>query len=295
MAFTTADCNTAQGPYRNDDGTSGTEVWTRSLLQLSLTRQNLMTFSARGAPVGGSFTHSSTKLRGTNIAGVKRATGVAATDNPNTANLTNPANPNANGAPAPGGLVRITSTYTTRDGKIDKSFSVPAFGLSCYYNALEAEWGTPPDACKPVTIRGTRYSGAVTNPNGLAGTYCNSFIAQVRLQGSGLTRNNRKIQYRRDLGKIFVVNEILGADLTPVIAGKTVARDRLIIPKNVLVDIDRVGSGLIANDTGGPNDITGYRIDLFKGAGSAVCKNFNNIISVAACNPGNTKCPGSNL
>jgi len=294
MAFTTADCNTAQGTYVNDDGSSGSEVWTRSELQLSLSRQNLVTVSAKGTPSGGTFSYSATSLRGTSVAGIKLAPGVSVTDNPNSTNLVNPGNPNTNGSPAPGGLAQITASYTTtRDGKIEKKFSVPAFGLSCYYTTSEADWGTPPNACKSVTIHGQRYSGTVKDPSGLTGTYCSSFIAEVKLQGSAYTKDKRIIQYNPANRKISVVKEIHGADGTPVEAGKTLARDRDVIPKDVLVDIYRVGTGLKANDTGGA--ILGYRIDLYKGAGVGVCNNFNNIISVAACAPGNTKCPTRDL
>jgi hypothetical protein len=54
----------------------------------------------------------------------------------------------------------------------------------------------------------------------------------------------------------------------------------------VRVDIDKIGTGLLANDTGCL--IAGYRFDLYNGAGTAACANFNNIISVSACTPGNS-------
>lgn len=290
MTFS-GDCNTAQGPYANDDGTSGTEVWTRSGTQISLSRESLMVITAKGTPSGGTFSYKLDKLTGTSTAGLKTTN---ATDNPNTLNLTNPENPSGNGAPLPGGLARVTATYTTKQNeKVSKQFKVPTFGLSCYYTASEVDWGTPPNECESTRIKGTVYSGTVKDPHGLAGTYCNAFIAQLRLQGSAFTRDNRMVQYDPKSNKIRVVTKITGADGSAVEAGRTIARDRTIIPKGgVRVAIDRVGGGLLANDVG--NDIKGYRIDLYKGGGEDACANFNNIISVAACTPGNDKCPARN-
>ena len=119
-----------------------------------------------------------------------------------------------------------------------------------------------------------------------------------------MLNSGQDIQYNATTGKIVKVSEIDGADGTAVIANKTVARDKGIINKSctithypiipttgVLVDVDHVGTGLSANDTG--CRIAGYRLDYFKGAGKAVCSAFNNRISVSACNPGNTNCPAS--
>jgi membrane-bound lytic murein transglycosylase len=87
-----------------------------------------------------------------------------------------------------------------------------------------------------------------------------------------------------------VVSAIDGADGTPVVAGRTVARDRSIIPTGgVHVDINGVGSGLLANDTGGA--IVGYRIDYYNGAGPNACSAFSNIMAVSGCSPGNSNCP----
>jgi membrane-bound lytic murein transglycosylase len=91
------------------------------------------------------------------------------------------------------------------------------------------------------------------------------------------------------------VSTVTGADGTPVVPGQTVARDRAIIPgRGVQVDIEGVGAGLLANDTGGA--ILGYRLDLFNGAGIAACANYSNPIAISACNPEQTgTCPGSGL
>jgi 3D (Asp-Asp-Asp) domain-containing protein len=166
--------------------------------------------------------------------------------------------------------------------------------MSCYYTTLQSDWGTVPNHCKSVTIKGVVYSGTITNPYSLSGTYCSSFIAEVKLQGSGVLAGGQDIQYDPSTNKITKVSQINGADGTPVVANKTVARSRSIIPTGgVHVDIDQIGTNLLANDTGG--DIVGYRIDLYRGAGSAVCTNYKNIISVSACNPGNSKCPARAL
>ena len=262
---------------------------------LSLTRLSLMAISAQAAPPGGAFSYTMKKLSGTNVAGIGFAPGVNSRNNPNESRLSDPSNPSANGAPVQGGLAQATVTYTTVQGsKLSKRVKVPTFGMSCYYTTTESEWGLPPAHCKTLRLNGVVYSGTVTNPAGLTGVYCSSFIAEVKLQGSAYTNDNRKIQYDPSTKRIRVVSVITGADGTAVIAGKSLARDRKVIPKGgVLVSVDGIGSDLIANDTGGK--IIKYRLDLYNGAGKGACSNFNNIISVAACVPGNALCPASSL
>jgi 3D (Asp-Asp-Asp) domain-containing protein len=133
----------------------------------------------------------------------------------------------------------------------------------------------------------------VTNPAGLTGTYCSSFIHDVVLNtGSGYLNNGQAIQVNK--GTIVPVNTIKSADGTPVVANQTVSRDKSIISgKGVLIDLDQVGSGLLANDTGG--GIKGYRIDLYKGTGSAVCAAYENIMAVGACTPATSGCPSSTV
>lgn len=110
------------------------------------------------------------------------------------------------------------------------------------------------------------------------------------MQGSATLNTGQNIQYNVGTSQIVNVNQINGADGSAVIAGRTVARDRSIIPTGgYTVDVDQVGTGLSANDTGGA--IIGYRLDLYKGAGQAVCSGYNNIVSVSACNPGTAACP----
>jgi 3D (Asp-Asp-Asp) domain-containing protein len=131
----------------------------------------------------------------------------------------------------------------------------------------------------------------VTNPSGLNGTYCLAFIEDVLLNtGSGVLNNGQDIQQNN--GNIVRVSTIKSADGSPVVAGQTVARDRSIIPGiGVLIDLDQVGTGILANDIG--SDIIGYRLDLYQGAGKGVCANNNNIMAVGACTPATSGCPAS--
>jgi 3D (Asp-Asp-Asp) domain-containing protein len=303
MTFTSAGCDTATGSFVNDDGSSGPDTWTRTgcqpvtngvscQAQLTLSRSDLLTVVATGTPDEGTFSYNSTPdVEGDTVATIAPAAGVTPQTNPNTAILADPANPDPHLAPYPGGLLDVTATYSISAGnQASKSFAVPTFGLSCYYTALETDWGTPPDKCSSLTIKGKRYSGTVVNPAGLSGTFCRSFIAEVELQGSGVTADHRSVQYNRSANTIGVVSNILASDGSSVVAGQTLARDRNIIPRGgVLVELDQIGQGLLANDTGGA--IKNYRIDLYKGAGVAVCAKFANIMSVAACSPGNDLCP----
>jgi 3D (Asp-Asp-Asp) domain-containing protein len=162
--------------------------------------------------------------------------------------------------------------------------------MSCYYTTTQQQWGTAPSSCGSITIQGTTYSGYTANPPGLpAGNYCSAFLADLRLQGSAQLSNGTDVQYVGG-GSYAVVSAIDGADGTPVVAGRTVARDRSIIPTGgVHVDINGVGSGLLANDTGGA--IVGYRIDYYNGAGPNACSAFSNIMAVSGCSPGNSNCP----
>ncbi len=177
--------------------------------------------------------------------------------------LTDPANPPP-GAPTPGGLAQITIAYRPPTGAVlQKQFNVPTFGMSCYYTALEWDWGAPPNSCQNVRI------GSVQSAES-HGTYCSSFIAEVKLQGSAVLNSGTKIQYTPGTRAINSVAQISTADGSAAVVGQTVARDRSIISgTGVHVDLDGIGSNLLANDTGGR--IGGYRLDLYQGAGQARC------------------------
>jgi len=257
---------------------------------LSLKRTSLTTGDATGHPDGGSFSYTTAVQSGSTIGTL---TSQDTTSNPNQMIMADPANPSGQGSPSPGGLGRYTATYTVNGTSAsppnDDPFNIPVFGMSCYYTTYESDWGTPPNMCKSVRINGTTYSGTVTDPYGYAGTFCNSFIAEVKLQGSGVTSGNTDIQY--NAGKIVAVSSINGADGSPVVADQTVARDRTIIAgRGKHVSVDNVGNNLLANDTGGA--IRGYRLDLYRGAGAAVCANAANVMGVSACTPRSATCPG---
>lgn len=255
---------------------------------IALSRTTLTSVKASAGPESGGFNYKSTAVTGT---GIVTAAPTTSTQNPNIFTLKAPV---VSGAPRPGGLASISAKYTITFNGIShvttKNFNASTFGLSCYYTTLESDWGAAPSSCKKVKIGNTVFSGTVTNPYGLVGTYCRSFVEMVKLNGSGTLNTGTFIQYEPTTNKISTVNTIKGADGTAVIANKTLARDRAIIPKGgVKVAIDSIGSGIVANDTG--NAIKGYRIDLYRGSGESVCTNFSNPIAVAACAPGNSKCP----
>jgi 3D (Asp-Asp-Asp) domain-containing protein len=274
---------------------------------LSLSRQNLTQIQASTtAPAGGEFTYATTALTGKTINGIQYAAGVTAATNPNTADLTDPKNPSATGVPSPGGLAQVTAIYTTGEASGSDSFLVPTFGISCYVTALQSDYGTPPTKCHSGTYNKVKYSGTVSNPYGLEGTYCSWFIENILIQGSATLNDGTDVQWNGNA--IVPVSAINGADGTPVVANQTVARDRGPLPKcsinsqhsaiipdlNTLIDLDQIGTGLLANDTG--CKIAGYRIDLYTGPGVANCpKTYKNIMSVAACNPSSSTCPSSTI
>lgn len=261
---------------------------------ISLNRKALMTVVATGLPTkGGVFAYTVKPVTGTTNVSVGFASGNETTTNPNTAALTDPANPNGTGKPSPGGLASITTNFT--DNKLVASndtsnpYKVPTFGMSCYFTTLQSDWGAAPH-CQSITYLGKTYSGTVVNPSGLSGTYCSSFIEEVKIQGSGQLNSGQDIQYISP--NIVEVAHINGHDNSPVVANQTVARDVAIIPlHNSYIDLNKIGNGLKANDTGGK--ILGYRIDLYRGAGKGVCANYDNIMSVGACQTAQTACPAS--
>jgi 3D (Asp-Asp-Asp) domain-containing protein len=275
---------------------------------LMLLRQDLTHVLANGTPQDGTFAYESKRLTGKSIASIDFGSGVTDTDNPNISMLTDPPNPNSQGNPSPGGLAQFTAMFTSSGQNAKQSFRSSTFGMSCYYVALESDWGSPPSSCGHVRINGKVYKGTYKNPDGLTGTYCQSFIAEVILQGSGVLNNGQDLQWIPP--NIVPVGAIKGSDGTAVIAGQTVARDegtltqkvcpktynlqQSIIPVHgVKLDVNNVGTGLSANDTGCA--IIGYRLDLFNGAGKASCSGYRNIISTSACTPAQAKCPGSTL
>ena len=145
--------------------------------------------------------------------------------------------------------------------------------------------------CTSLRIGGTTYSGVTTNPAGLpAGNYCTAFLADVRLPGSGSSRNGTRVHWLSGDNPNWTfqtVTNFTGGDGTALIPMGSVARDRTIVPRNTTVQLD--SGTFVANDTGGA--IRGYRLDVFGGTGRNACNGFTNRISVGACSPGVATCP----
>ena len=263
-------------------------------ISLSLRRIDLTHIQATAVPSAGGFLTSVKQISGQNPVlinpFINDGSGTV------TIELKNPPNTTRTGAPTPGGLAQVGITFQAPSGASQtRQFLVPTFGLSCYYTTMEQEWGSSPSNCGSITIRGTRYSGTMTNPPGnLQGTYCTAFLQNVRLQGSGVLADAiTKIHYLS--GGWSTTDKITGSDLTDVIPDQTVARDRSIIGgrSSVRVALDGLGSNLLANDVGGA--IQDYRLDLYRGVGRGVCTGYPNPIVVGACSPGSSTCPGSGL
>lgn len=197
-----------------------------------------------------------------------------------------------NGSPIPGGLVEFDVEYHVNEFVSKKSFKGVNFGLSCYKLALENDNINENGDCGSIRIAGITYDGNAVNPQGLPkGSYCNAFLADVRLQGSGTTVGGLKVHYEGGSypNWIFsVVNSFTGSDNTPLIPFGSCARDKTIVPRNTTVNLESYS--LEANDTGGA--ILGYRIDVFGGSGRQACNNFKNIMSIGACSPSSEFCPG---
>ena len=302
MTFGT-DCDMASGTFINSDGGSGTDTWFRD--GISLKRLDLMTIQAIGSPDnGGTFLWNPVRQSGNYPPTIDFAPGHTEFDNPNEVTLKNPAGP---GAPTPGGLTKVYGKYfwSTLNGDYNsaKYILVPTFGMSCYYNSLEGDWGIPPDACVRAKIQGVWYDGAYDEAYmeknfKYSGVFCKSFIQSVRVEGGGRKSDGTIIGYDKTRRAIYEPNpqQIPGSDGTPLVGGQTVARDKKVIGKNVHVTLDQFGE-VLANDTG--SAIKGYRLDLYMGEGKAVCQSppiANNPIVVGGCDAeqkigGKVTCP----
>jgi len=176
-------------------------------------------------------------------------------------------------------------TYAAPGGSATKSFSVPTFGISCYDIALETDYMTNGQCSNGQTP---------STATGITGTYCPAFLSNVKIEGAGFSVNGTAIQYSTNTSAYYLPpNNTPQAATGPLIAGQTVARNYSTIPPVTgwTVALDGFPPNLQATDTGDPGKITAYRLDLFNGAGQAVCANYPNPIRIAACSPGNTKCP----
>lgn len=270
---------------------------------ITLDRIDLMDVKATGTPnVTGTsdssaFSYLSVSVEGATVATIGYASGSNAQSNPTFFQLTEPDNSCTGGVPCPGGLETITANYMI-DGlySADKSFNVPTFGMSCYSTALESDYGLPPNGCRPITLFRTRYSGTVINPGSLKGMYCLSFVEDVILNlGSGILNNGTAVQKVNGSIGPTPDGKIHTADGPVPVPFQTVARDPAIIPRyaGVLMDLDQVGTGIAADDTGKKGYITGYRLDLYKGQGISACAHNDNIMAVGACTPATSGCPTS--
>jgi 3D (Asp-Asp-Asp) domain-containing protein len=276
-------------------GSPGYEFDVVAVPTLTLQRQCLVQVLATGSPSGGVFSVSITPFGGGSPLGLYPAGNTTQGNNTtiDTINFVDPPNPDPKMAPSPGALAQVQVTYTAFGASASKQFSVPTFGMSCYHNALETDYGASCTGTYEAygTIWGPGYSLAPL-PN-LSANYCAGFLGEITVEGSGIARDGTLIQYNPPTGIYTVVTQITGAT-GPVIAGQTVARDPNIIPRSGTWTVQLDGGGnLLATDVGG--DIKGYRLDLFNGTGTAACASFTNPILVGACSPGNSTCPGSTI
>jgi 3D (Asp-Asp-Asp) domain-containing protein len=111
-------------------------------------------------------------------------------------------------------------------------------------------------------------------------------------QGTGQTNTEQFLHYTQS--SITTLSDVTNNDGSQLVARRTVARDlNIISATGVLIDVDQIGTKLLANDTGGA--ISGYRLDLFNGAGIAACANFTNPICVPACETAQPLCPSTEI
>ena len=142
------------------------------------------------------------------------------------------------------------------------------------------------------------YSGRWPDPPGLPGTnYCAAFIADIRLNGSGLAMDGSKIKYNSNTSSWYTVTQWSTSGGGPPVAFQTVARDASQIPNGTamnLAGIGPTGEGFIAHDVGGA--IGAYRVDVYTGFGIASgCYSWPNPIVVGTCSPATATCPAKEL
>lgn len=155
------------------------------------------------------------------------------------------ANPAAFDRVSPGTISWLPATYESE------------FLVTCYVTASEADYSP---------------ASTVSQVCGLPAqkTYRSGFIADVKMQGSGVALDGQIIHYRG--GGCFNTDSCsrtsTGACAT---AGTTIAVDRSIIPRRVTVNVGILGRR-IAQDSGG--GINGYHIDDYMGTQRAVCRSL---------------------
>lgn len=286
-----ADCDSGSGYVATDMGWGAEMNWWRLQSHLTVWREDLTDYRVYLAPgLEGSSLSYSTSL----IAGQTGPTLIAAQPEPGrpigTAQAKLVPHPAA-ADPMPGGLARLRVRLEADQGAvIDDTHHAASFGMSCYMVALEEDYGEPPDACKSERINKVVYEGAVRDPDGLIGQYCRSFIANVRLQGSAKLADGGYVHYEPARRQISRVAMPPTADGTPLVPGRTVARDPAIVRgRNVAMRVDGVGA-VLANDRGGW--IKGYRLDMYMGEGKVACMGYTNPTAIGICDVSQERCPG---
>jgi 3D (Asp-Asp-Asp) domain-containing protein len=140
---------------------------------------------------------------------------------------------------------------------IDAKFE-NAFLLTAYATSLESD-----------------FSGSqTTDPCGVSGTFYDSFLKNVQLEGTGQALDGRLIQYvGKKKGQLCFqeVNCAQTASGTCAQAGTTIAVDPTVMPLGSIVTIDNLGVRT-AQDTGGK--IKNEHIDVYVGTGKAAINAF---------------------
>jgi 3D (Asp-Asp-Asp) domain-containing protein len=141
---------------------------------------------------------------------------------------------------------------------IDAKFENP-FKLTAYATSLESD------------LSGSQ----TTDPCGVSGTFFDTFLKNVQLEGTGQALDGRLIQYTGKKQGKLCFQEVTCAQTASgacAQAGTTIAVDTDVMPLGSTVNIDQVGVRT-AQDTGGA--IKNYHIDVYVGAGKAAINAFS--------------------
>jgi 3D (Asp-Asp-Asp) domain-containing protein len=267
----------------------------------NITRDVLSLVTAQGSPPGGTFGLNQIDLNLGSHTTASFLSGVLTSTNPTAVGLSDPAQ--SGGNTNPGALSTINLSYHAPNGSsATKSLNAVTFGLSCYVTALENDYMYSDGSCKSLPTPWYTYTGSSTPP-GLTASSCNSFLAEVQINGSGATAGGQAIvptspsyQSTPDAWSFQPGLPMTSSNVAPT-PNVTIAVDTTIIPYNTAVTIDgqaSSGSAFLAQDTGAKNGsraIAGYRIDMYKGVGAQNCDAFSNPIVLGSCNPANASCP----
>jgi 3D (Asp-Asp-Asp) domain-containing protein len=260
--------------YQFPDNTTTEDEVTVIVIKLALTRTRVNRVTAEADPATSSSAEFTWTSLQQNIAHVDYEDATFAYSNPNSATVT---------SLAPGlATLRLSFRFDLDAPPIVKTINVPVFTITCYVVASEADYA---NNCTNLV-----------NPHGLTGTFCQQFLMDVRLQGSGQDNNGNLIQIDYSQGNygagfattyFHVVNQIRTAS-GRALGPNSIAVDRNYIPLGTSVEIDGLGVRS-ADDTG--NRINGYHIDYFNGFGRAVCRGWANPAKLVQCTPGTNNCP----